>query len=73
MDQDFLDMYHEAHCNYHHHFKVVCYNSTPGRPRSYRKYILQITQTSQYRYAKLQHRFVVTFGAPSTSQGEYLN
>ena len=33
-------------------------------PRSYRKYILQITQPSQYRYAKLQYRFVVTSGSP---------
>ena len=38
-----------------------------GWPRSYRKYILQITQLSQYRYAKLQHRFAVTSGSPSMS------
>ena len=34
-------------------------------PRSYRKYILQITQHSQYRYAKLQYRFAVIYGSPS--------
>ena len=37
-----------------------------GWPRSYRKYILQITQPSQYRYTKLQYRFAVTSGSPST-------
>ena len=37
-----------------------------GWPRSYRKYILQITQTSQYGYAKLQYRFAVTSGSPSS-------
>ena len=36
-----------------------------GWPRSYRKYILQITPPSQYGYAKLQHRFAVTSGSPS--------
>ena len=35
-------------------------------PRSYRKYILQITQPSQYRYGNLQYRFAVTSGSPST-------
>ena len=30
-----------------------------------RKYILQITQYSQYRYAKLQYRFAVISGSPS--------
>ena len=34
-------------------------------PRSYRKYILQITQPFQSRYAKLQYRFAVTTGSPS--------
>ena len=38
-----------------------------GWPRSYRKYILQITQPSQYRYAKLQHRLAVTSGSPSSN------
>ena len=38
-----------------------------GWPRSYRKYILQITQPSQYGYAKLQYRFAVTSLSPSTS------
>ena len=33
--------------------------------RSYRKYILQITQPSLYGYAKLQYRFAVTSGSPS--------
>ena len=37
-----------------------------GWPRSYRKYILQIKQPSQHRYAKLQYRFAVTSGSPST-------
>ena len=35
-----------------------------GWPRSYRKHILQITQPSQNRYAKLQYRFAVTSGSP---------
>ena len=38
-----------------------------GWPGSYRKYILQITQPSQYRYAKLRYRFAVTCGSPSMS------
>ena len=36
-----------------------------GWSKSYRKYILQITQPSQYRYAKLQYRFAVISGSPS--------
>ena len=32
----------------------------------YRKYILQITQPSQYRYMQLQYRFAVISEAPST-------
>ena len=36
-----------------------------GWPRSYRKYILQITQPSEYGYGKLQYRFAVTSGSPS--------
>ena len=36
-----------------------------GWPRSYRKYILQIPQPSQYGYAKSQYRFAVTSGSPS--------
>ena len=36
-----------------------------GWPRSYRKYILQITQPSQYGYTKLQYRFAATSGSPS--------
>ena len=32
---------------------------------SYRKYILQITKPSRYRYAKLQYRFAVISGSPS--------
>ena len=32
---------------------------------SYHKYILQITQPSQYRYAKSQYRFAVISGSPS--------
>ena len=35
-------------------------------PRWYRTYILQITQPSQSRYAKLPYRFPVTSGSPST-------
>ena len=38
-----------------------------GWPRNHHKYILQITQPSQYRYAKLQYRFAVISGSPSTS------
>ena len=37
-----------------------------GYPISYRKYILKITQPSQYEYTKLQYRFAVISGAPST-------
>ena len=39
-----------------------------GRPRSYRKYILKIMQPSQYGYARLQYRFAVTSGSPSSSE-----
>ena len=39
--------------------------SYTGWPRSYHKYILQITQPSQYRYAKLHYSFAVTSGSPS--------
>ena len=39
-----------------------------GWARNYRKYILQITQPSQYRFAKLKYRFAVTSGSPSTSR-----
>ena len=35
-----------------------------GLPRSYRKYIQQITQPSLYRYEKLQYRFAVTSWSP---------
>ena len=41
--------------------------TTTGWPRSYRKYILQITQPSQYRCAKLQYMFAVNSGSPSRS------
>ena len=44
---------------------VLRYDRATGRPRSYRKYILQISQPSQYRYAKLQYRFAVISGSPS--------
>ena len=37
-----------------------------GWPKSYRKYILKITQPPQYGYAKSQYRFSVTSGSPST-------
>ena len=36
-----------------------------GDPEVTEKYILQITQPSQYRYAKLQYRFAVTSWSPS--------
>ena len=36
-----------------------------GCPISYRKYILQITQPTKYKYTKLQNRFAVISGAPS--------
>ena len=42
-----------------------CKQTHTGWPKSYRKYILQITQPSQYRYAKLQHKYAVTSGSPS--------
>ena len=44
---------------------LIVLNATGWWPRSYRKYILQITQPSQYRYATLQYRFAVTSGSPS--------
>ena len=31
----------------------------------YRKYVLQITQPSQYRYTQLQYRFALIYEAPS--------
>ena len=39
-------------------------NEPTGWPRRYRKYILQITQPSQYRYTKSPYRFAVTAGWP---------
>ena len=48
-------------------YPIHRYIYTTGWPRSYRKYILQITQPSQYGYAKLQYRFAVTSGSSSTS------
>ena len=36
-----------------------------GWPRSYRRYLLQISQPSQYGYVKLQYRFAVNSGSPS--------
>ena len=44
---------------------IYIYMIYTGWPRSYRKYIEQITQPSQYGYAKLQHIFAVTSGSPS--------
>ena len=44
-----------------------------GWPRSYRKYILQITQPSLYGYAKLHYRFAVTSGSPSMVKASYLD
>ena len=41
-------------------------NFNTGWPRSYRKYILQITKTSLNRYEKLQYRFAVNSGSPSS-------
>ena len=41
-----------------------------GEPRSYRNYILQITQPSKYSYARLQYIFAVTSGSPSTPSSE---
>ena len=37
---------------------------TTRRSIDYRKYILQITQPSQYRYSQLQYRFAVISEAP---------
>ena len=42
-----------------------------GWPRRYRKYILQITQPSQYGYAKLKYRFAVISGSPSNRSMEF--
>ena len=39
-----------------------------GWPRSYRKYILQITQPTRYGYAKLQYSFAVTSWSPSSTE-----
>ena len=46
-----------------------------GWSRSYRKCILQITQPSQYRYAKLQYStvFAVTSGSPSSLDEKKIN
>ena len=46
---------------------------TTGWPRSYRIYQLQITQPSQYGSAKLQYRFAVISGSPSTIYSSTLN
>ena len=43
-------------------WKQVC---TTRRSIYYRKYILEITQPSQYRYTQLQYRFAVISEAPS--------
>ena len=43
-----------------------CINGHTERFMYYRKYILQITQPSQYRCTQLQYRFAVIFEAPST-------
>ena len=43
-----------------------------GWPRSYHKYILQIMQPAQYRCAKLQYRFAVTAGSPSSTYVRFL-
>ena len=42
------------------------HDANTGWSISYRKYILKITQPSQYRYAKLQYRFAVISGSPSS-------
>ena len=42
-------------------WKQVC---TTRRSIYYRKYILEITQPSQYRYTQLQYRFAVISEAP---------
>ena len=49
-------------------YYLDCCSTSTGWPRSYRKYILQITQPSQYGYAKLQYRFTVTSGWPMSSE-----
>ena len=46
--------------------RCVPFDDTNVWPISYRKYILQITQPSQYGYLKLQYRFAVTSVAPSS-------
>ena len=56
-------------CKTRYTIYIQGYIAFTGWPRSYRKYILQITQTSQYRYAKLQYRFSVTSGSPSICRG----
>ena len=67
----------ELHNNFHFYpstrFSLIYFSYTyiiqsiiqfihTGWPRSYCKYILQIPQPSQYRYAKLQYKFAVTSG-----------
>ena len=49
------------------------YSTDTGWPRSYSKYILQITQPSQYRYAKLQYIFAVTSVSPSMNDFLFKN
>ena len=41
-------------------------------PISDRKYILQITQPSQYKHTKLQYRFAVISDAPSNINQVYI-
>ena len=43
------------------------YHRPTGRPRSYRKYILQIKQPSKYRYTHLQYRSAAISEAPSNN------
>ena len=52
-------------CSYIMELNIIFTDATEGSI-SYRKYILQITQPSEYRYAKLQYRFAVISGSPST-------
>ena len=49
------------------HYNDFCsFLNRIGWPGSYRKYMLQITRPSSYGYAKLQYRFAVTTGSPSS-------
>ena len=57
----------------HWNSQSLRFRSNTVRPRSYRKFILQITQPFQYGYANFQYRCAVTSGSPSTAREKRVN